>query len=448
MKTVLLFVVLSQAHARSLPGNSDPTKLSTDSEGYQDDDTVGIDDNAKSWVAPDLMEGSEPEKTEMSVVVPPAPVKVAVERKLVAHSSAVVPRKPAAVVAAKVAAPKAKAPKSKVALMSYSPRISPPLHDGGVVKAGEHQSDKKFFGPPFPADYPEDKRPVPDKAIMDKLRGPGQPYPALQSKHDYDRDYVKDENSDTGAWKAQFEYDTLRNKMAKEAADQRNSQARADQEGGEADDAQRKADAAGKDVDDAKKGVDDANRVDDFKRAEDFEDVPPSAAKLEEMKKAVAQAEANYENEKKQFEECKRQLEEAKKNLEELKAAQAVMEKQLATDTKLWVESKSVRMSAHKSKEEAAHTKKVAADAKLNEVKASKADLDKVLAAKKAQHAKAMKSLQKEQSDVAQAKTDLEKATLTLQKLRGYKPASVEPTKSSAPMAFSLSALMAMLLAM
>jgi len=448
MKIGLLFAVLSLAHARSLAGPSDPTTLSGSTEGYQDDDTVGINENEKSWVAPDLMEDAEPEKTEMSVVVPPKPAAAKAKAPVKVEAP-----KPKAVVVEKVVAPKAKVAvvakvAKKVALMSYSPRISPPLHDGGVVKAGEHQSDKKFFGPPFPADYPEDKRPVPDKAIMDKLRGPGQPYPALQSKHDYDRDYVKDENSDTGAWKAQFEYDQIRNKMAKEAADQRNAQARADQEGGEADDAQRKADAAGKDVDDANKGVDDAKRVDDFKRAEDFEDVPPSAAKLEEMKKAVTQAEANYENEKKEFEECKRQLEEAKKNLEELKAAQAVMEKQLATDTKLWVESKSVRMSAHKSKEEAAHTKKVAADAKLNEVKASKADLDKVLAAKKAQHAKAMKSLQKEQSDVAQAKTDLEKATLTLQKLRGYKPASVEPTKSSAPMAFSLSALVAMLLAM
>jgi len=120
----------------------------------------------------------------------------------------------------------------------------------------------------------------------------------------------------------------------------------------------------------------------------------------------------------------------------------------LAADTKLWVEAKAVSMNAHKSKQEAAHAKKIAADAKLNEVIASKAELDKVLAAKKALHAKAMKSLQKEQSDVAQAKADLEKATLTLQKLRGYKPASVEPKKSSAPMAFSLSALVAVLLAM
>merc|ERR1719389_1336006 len=61
-------------------------------------------------------------------------------------------------------------------------------------------SDKKFFGPPFPADYPDDKRPVVKKNILDKLKGPDQPYPALQSKSDFDKDFVKDENSDKGAW--------------------------------------------------------------------------------------------------------------------------------------------------------------------------------------------------------------------------------------------------------
>merc|ERR1740130_2381510 len=119
-----------------------------------------------------------------------------------------------------------------------SQRISPPLTD---VK-----SDKKFFGPPFPADYPEDSRPVPDKSILDKLKSPDQPYPALQSKDKFDSDYVKDENSDRGAWKAQFEYDYLRQKLAKEAADARNAGAGAGKEGKDVDDAQKKADEARK----------------------------------------------------------------------------------------------------------------------------------------------------------------------------------------------------------
>ena len=53
-------------------------------------------------------------------------------------------------------------------------------------------SDKKFFGPPFPADYPDDKRPVVQKSILDKLKGPEQPYPALQSKNTFDKDFVKE----------------------------------------------------------------------------------------------------------------------------------------------------------------------------------------------------------------------------------------------------------------
>merc|ERR1719359_460533 len=107
-------------------------------------------------------------------------------------------------------------------------KVDPPLKDVA--------SDKKFFGPPFPADYPDDKRPVVQKSILDKLKGPNQPYPALQGKAEFDADYVKDENSDTGAWKAQFEYDTLRRKLLKEEADERASQSRADSEGKEYDD--------------------------------------------------------------------------------------------------------------------------------------------------------------------------------------------------------------------
>merc|ERR1719271_2032249 len=105
---------------------------------------------------------------------------------------------------------------------AHAGKISPPLKD---VK-----SDKKFFGPPFPADYPNDERPVPQKAIMDKLKGPDQPYPALQSKDKFDSDFVKDENSDTGAWQAQFEYDALRKKLAQEEGDAKAAQDRADKE--------------------------------------------------------------------------------------------------------------------------------------------------------------------------------------------------------------------------
>merc|ERR1711953_950323 len=75
-------------------------------------------------------------------------------------------------------------------------------------------SDKEFFGPPFPADYPDDTRP---KTNMSKDFT--HPYPDVQASTAYDEDFVKDENSDNGEWKAQADYDLLRAKVRKEDAD-------------------------------------------------------------------------------------------------------------------------------------------------------------------------------------------------------------------------------------
>lgn len=79
-----------------------------------------------------------------------------------------------------------------------SERISPDL---------DPASDKHFFG----KDYPLDKHAVADKRYVF-----GHPYPAVQDSSDFDRDYVKDENSDGGKWAAQMEYDTLRSKIRSE----------------------------------------------------------------------------------------------------------------------------------------------------------------------------------------------------------------------------------------
>lgn len=71
------------------------------------------------------------------------------------------------------------------------------------------ESDKKFFG----KDYPADARPKVDVLHFKH------PYPVVQDSGDFDRDYVKDENSDNGEWKAQTEYDRLRHKLLKEKED-------------------------------------------------------------------------------------------------------------------------------------------------------------------------------------------------------------------------------------
>lgn len=317
---------------------------------------------------------------------------------------------------------------SKQAADQPQQKISPPLHD---VK-----SDKKFFGPPFPADYPDDKRPVPDKNILDMVKSPGQAYPALQSKEDYDKDFVKDENSDKGAWEAQFEYDHLRRDLKKAEEDAKRAQARADAEGRDADGAQGDDDSAAGKVRQAQKDLDEAvNGEEKAKTAEDFEG-PPSDEKLKEIRKAIDAAEAKYAKEQQDFLKCQKQLEDAKKELEDLKAQQKEMEAKLAADTKLWAEQKTVKMNLKKAHRSEAAAKVKAAMDKLTAAEKKKADADKKLAKEKAEHDQAKAKLQKEKTEHETAHKQLSKAADRLQKLHGYKPAAAEvaplPAKSSA----------------
>jgi len=61
----------------------------------------------------------------------------------------------------------------------------------------------------FEKDYAGDKRPAADILHF------AHPYPVVQDAEDFDKDFVKDENTDNGEWKAQSEYDKLRHKLAK-----------------------------------------------------------------------------------------------------------------------------------------------------------------------------------------------------------------------------------------
>jgi len=297
--------------------------------------------------------------------------------------------------------------------------------------------------------YVEDTRPVVQKHILDKLKGPEQPYPALQSKGTFDSDFVKDENSDTGAWQAQFEYDALRKKIAQEEADEKKAQGKADKDAGDTAGAQKDADQAAKDAAAAQKELDDAAAGQDAeaKTADDFGG-PPTAEKLEELKKALATAEENFAKEKKDFEKCQKQLDDAKANLEALKKQQAVMEAELAKATSLWVEQKTTKLNIQKTKQDAAaklhQEKRSAAEQKLADAQKAKAAVDKTLAKEKAEHDAALKNLQKEQAEMKKAKSDLETTAAKLQKLRGYTPAEV-PTKSGTTMASAVLSMVAVL---
>lgn len=305
-------------------------------------------------------------------------------------------------------------------------KIDPPLKDVA--------SDKKFFGPPFPADYPDDKRPAVQKSILDKLKGPDQPYPALQNKATFDTDFVKDENADKGAWKAQFEYDALRKKLAKEGADEKRAQNRADKEGRDVDDARKKSDDAAQKARDAQKDVDDARSAGSEAQKADDVSAAPSTDSLEEMKKKVAEAEANYAKEQQQFEECKKQLEDAKAAVDDLKAKHAAMEAKATHDSKLWAETKTVRLNLQKAKKDAAEAKHKAAQERLRVAERDKVELERALSKEKAESEKAQEDLQKERAEMLRVKTDLQKATMHLQELRGSKA----PLQSSTPMRSAL----------
>lgn len=78
-------------------------------------------------------------------------------------------------------------------------------HDGSgrIVPALEEPADDHHF---FKHDYPRDRQPV----MEDKW---SHPFPIVQDTDDYEKDYVKDENSDGGRWKLDMEYNTLRSRL-------------------------------------------------------------------------------------------------------------------------------------------------------------------------------------------------------------------------------------------
>merc|ERR1719210_808752 len=96
--------------------------------------------------------------------------------------------------------------------------IVPPLVDV--------DTDKKFFGPPFPADYPDDISPPTKRKLFKK----DSVYPKVQEEGFFDKDYIKDENSDGGKWQAQFDYDAARTKIANQQRQAENAAKRAGKE--------------------------------------------------------------------------------------------------------------------------------------------------------------------------------------------------------------------------
>merc|ERR1719460_2357442 len=116
-----------------------------------------------------------------------------------------------------------------------SSRIQPKL---------DPESHNFFFG----KDYPNDM----DSTGHIKAKF-GHPYPAVQDTDVFDKDYVKDENSDAGEWKAQMTYDLLRTKIAKQKDQYKKAKEAEDAASAEYDSARKKAGDAAQAAADAEK---------------------------------------------------------------------------------------------------------------------------------------------------------------------------------------------------
>lgn len=191
-------------------------------------------------------------------------------------------------------------------------RISPEL---------EHDSASKFE-----KDLPWDKRPKADPFHFKH------PYPVVQDSGDYDRDYVKDENSDNGNWKAQETYDRLRTKLRREKRDLAKALAKKQEEENELKNAMNRHDKEQHDREQAQKEAERARREAEAKRRDKqsnpFDAVKRIAEDAVEPKsfdvstKDTEKAMSNLEDCKKQLAEARQKLKDLMKELEDAKEEQ------------------------------------------------------------------------------------------------------------------------------
>jgi len=333
----------------------------------------------------------------------------------------------------------------------------------GSISPDVDKSDKKFFG----KDYPWDKRPVADEHYVFN-----HPYPAVQDSGDFDSDFVKDENSDGGKWKAQMDYDTLRHKIR--VAKEKLAELKAKMEGTYEDwqksketssVAGRKAAAAGSDSGKAKAAAEAAaKKVNDLEGGSSadgtkiggevgdaIKKVQKEMSDLEKCKKALADAKERLKQllkDKDEFDKktvaAKEQRDAAQKKADEEDAAEAKADAE--AEAKAKKEGKAVAEKHAKKK-----AKKVAKEKEEEEEAAfDEAAWKKKLDSEKKDHAQALKSYEQELRDVKLTEDQLARAAVELRKFR--RPPHVdanggvyyEDEKSSA---FSMQSNAAMLLA-
>lgn len=289
------------------------------------------------------------------------------------------------------------------------------------------KSDKKFMQ----KDYPFDKRSITDEHyVFDH------PYPAVQDSGDFDRDFVKDENSDGGRWDAQMTYDTLRAKIIREKAKLEELKKKMEQEYKDWQHAKKESGLTEDELAKAKKEVEAARKTANAaaKRVNDLEG--SSQKDGTKVGGAIGRAVKDVQGEMDDLEKCKKALAEAKQRLKDLlrqkeedeAKAKAKKEKD-EKDREVKVEAKVSKKSKKDSEEE--KKKQGTKEADKNGAKddkkegSGKTDEEKAEADWKKEIAKDTKSVSdwrknylKELDDVRQTEKALEEAARTLKKFR------------------------------
>jgi len=327
-------------------------------------------------------------------------------------------------------------------------------HDSGITPKLENvASDKGFFGPPFPADYPHDSQPVlaPDMA---RLKRDGI-YPKVQESGFLDHDYVKDENGDGGEWKAQMDYDESRVKVSeeerlnekrkKEAEREREAYEKAQKEAEEAraaaDKAKKEAEASDKDAKEKEdaKDASEKSEASNKKAAEEAKHKAAEKAAEEEtiehdqeaLEKKVKEAEEKFQDQQKAYEQCKKDYDEAKAELEELKKKLAALEGDVsASSTHLLAGSQDTERLRSQALAAKARTKAASAALSAASEKFAKAETARTM--QKMQTDRTEEAAKKQNEYLENAKAKMEAAKASLRKIRGFDPKADPTPRSSA----------------
>lgn len=266
------------------------------------------------------------------------------------------------VLVARVGAAPAKA-KETLLTKRIAPKLSP-------------ESDEKFMK----HDLPADQRPSAKGMEFEH------PYPVVQEDVHYDSDYVKDENNDNGEYKAQTDYDTLRNKLAKEKKDVVTAEAKKKTEDAEVTEAQKAEKAAEEESKKADAKAEAAKKESDTAKKE--------LEKVEGKKGEVAEKEVKKDVDN--LEGCKAELAAARAKLKE------AMDKKAESDKAA----------------EAAGAERKAALQTEGKAQMSEEEMEKSVAQQEAEHVAAVEKYEGEVKALEKSEKELEEAEANLRKSR------------------------------